>query len=109
MTPVHPARVCLIADQPVGAIVAEVLPTDRLADFPADYATARLRFRAAAKRLGWTLEVHPIPGSGPDGEDLTIDAAISPHAEAGKVLVVSSGLHGAEGPFGSAVQLAAME
>jgi hypothetical protein len=34
---------------------------------------------------------------------------MSPHPTAERVLVVSSGLHGAEGPFGSAVQLAAMD
>lgn len=78
------------------------------ADFPPDYATARARFRATARRLGWALDACPIPGVGPAGEDLTIDAAVSPHPDAGRVLVVSSGLHGAEGPFGSAVQLAVM-
>jgi hypothetical protein len=83
--------------------------TARPLDFPPDYSTARTRFRAAAARLGWRQETHLIPGTGPGGEDLTIDAAISPHPEAGKVLVVSGGLHGAEGPFGSAVQLAVMD
>jgi hypothetical protein len=76
--------------------------------FPPDYASARDRFRAAAKRLSWALDAYPIPGTGPAGEDLTIDAAVSPDADAERVLVVSSGLHGAEGPFGSAVQLALM-
>ena len=74
------------------------------ASFPLDYPTARAHFRAAAARLGWALKAHPVPGSGPAGEDLTIDAAISPHPTAGRVLIVSSGLHGAEGPFGSAVR-----
>ena len=83
--------------------------TDPAAAFPPDYATARARFRAAATRLGWAPQAHLIAGTGPGGEELTIDAAVSPHPDAGKVLVVSSGLHGAEGPFGSAVQLAAME
>lgn len=83
--------------------------TDPAADFPPDYATARTRFRAAATRLGWALGVQPIPGTGPAGEDLTIDTATSPAPTVERVLVVSSGLHGAEGPFGSAVQLAALE
>jgi hypothetical protein len=83
-------------------------------DFPPDYVTARDRFRAAAARLQWALHSHPIPGTGPSGEDLTIDAAISPsesahNSSAKRVLVVSSGLHGVEGPFGSAVQLAVMQ
>ncbi len=77
-------------------------------EFSSDYPLARCRFREAAQRLGWAIHKHPIPGTGPAGEDLSIDAAISPNPEAHRVLVVSSGLHGAEGPFGSAVQLAVM-
>ena len=83
--------------------------TDPATAFPPDYATARARFRAAAARLGWVQQAQHISGTGANGEDLSIDAAISPTRDADRVLVVSSGLHGAEGPFGSAVQLAAME
>jgi hypothetical protein len=85
-------------------------PDDPTDFFPPDYATARQRFRDGASTLGWTLESHPIDARGPAGELLTIDVAASPtpqpHAPA---LVVSSGLHGVEGPFGSAVQLAWMK
>ena len=77
--------------------------------FPADYVSSRARFRQAAAGLGWHLHTHRIDGTGPAGEDLTIDAAISPNAGADRVLVVSSALHGVEGPFGAAVQLAVME
>jgi uncharacterized protein DUF2817 len=77
--------------------------------FPADYVSSRARFRRAAAGLGWHLHTHRIDGTGPAGEDLTIDAAISPNAGADRVLVVSSALHGVEGPFGAAVQLAVME
>ena len=77
--------------------------------FPEDYLTSRARFRFAAARLGWSCSAHTIDGTGPAGEDLTLDAAISRGAGAERVLVVSSGLHGVEGPFGAAVQLAAME
>jgi Protein of unknown function (DUF2817) len=83
--------------------------TARPADFPPDYASARGWFRAAATSLGWTLHAHTIPGTGPSGEELSIDAANSPHSDASKVVVVSSGLHGVEAPFGSAVQLAMFE
>jgi hypothetical protein len=76
--------------------------------FPPDYLTSREQFREAAKRLGWSLHSQPIPCTGPGGEDLSIDAAISPNHNADRVLVVSSGLHGVEAPFGAAVQLAAM-
>jgi hypothetical protein len=74
--------------------------------FSPDYATARRRFRQAAQDAGWTLEAHAVGGAGPDGTQLTIEAAFTEPRPAGKVLVVSSGLHGVEGFFGSAVQLA---
>ena len=77
--------------------------------FPATYLTARDRFRDASDRLGWRARAYAIDATGPQHEDLTIDVAISPPADADRVLVISSGLHGVEGPFGSAVQLALME
>lgn len=77
--------------------------------FPPDYATSRIRFREAAKRLGWVSYQQRIEGSGPNGEELTIDSASSPNALAKNVVIISSGLHGVEASFGSAVQLAVME
>ena len=77
--------------------------------FSTDYATARGRFRQAALRLGWQLEAHAINARGPRGEELTIDVACSPAGDPRQVLVVSSGIHGVEGFFGSAVQLALLE
>lgn len=85
--------------------------------FSADYATARERFREAVARLGWQCEAHPITGespasgrlAGPHGEELTIDVAMSPGDGSKKALVLSSGLHGVEGFFGSAVQLGLLE
>jgi hypothetical protein len=74
-----------------------------------DYATARRRFRSAATRLGWELEAHRIEAPETIGEDLTIDVAISPGMSGGPAVVVSSGLHGVEGFFGSAVQLGLLE
>lgn len=76
--------------------------------FPSDYLTSRTRFREAARSLGWSLFAHCVGGADPHGEELTIDAAVSPNADADRVLVVSSGLHGVEAPFGAAVQLAVM-
>src|SRR5262245_31146720 len=76
--------------------------------FVEDYATARRRFREGAARLGWGLEALPIAGRGPAGEDLTIDVATSP-SPAEKALVLSSGVHGVEGFFGSAVQVELLE
>lgn len=76
--------------------------------FPSDYASSRQSFRQAADRLGWNLFPHPIGGCGPEGEELTIDAAVSTGGNGERVLIVSSGLHGVEAPFGAAVQLATM-
>ena len=81
--------------------------------FSPDYATARRRFRDAVDRLNWPRESHLIPGQGPNGEDLTIDVAVSAPARETpapiRTLILSSGLHGVEGFFGSAVQLAFLE
>jgi hypothetical protein len=79
-----------------------------LAAFSSDYSTARRRFRHAASRLGWTLEAHAIGARGPRDEQLTIDMATST-GDPERVLVVSSGIHGVEGFFGSAVQFALLE
>lgn len=77
--------------------------------FSPDYATARDRFRQAASRAGWSLEAHSIGIAGPYGEDLSIDVACSPPRGSDRTLVVSSGIHGIEGFFGSAVQLGLLE
>lgn len=74
--------------------------------FSTDYAAARDRFRAAASRLGVQIESHVIASKGPRGELLSIDVATVGPARCRRVVIVSSGLHGVEGFFGSAVQLA---
>lgn len=83
--------------------------TSSPAEFSPDYATARQRFRIAIERRGWHLESHPIGHASPAGEPLTIDVGCSPGADCDKALVISSGVHGVEGFFGSAVQLALLE
>ena len=77
--------------------------------FSDDYAAARARFRRAAEARGFRLDAFPIDRAGPSGEALTIDAAVLGPERPGRVLVVSSGLHGVEGFFGSAAQLAWLE
>lgn len=80
-----------------------------LSAFSPDYVSARERFRSAALAGGFTLESLSIGLRGPEGEDLTIDAArLGPEA-AERALVVSSGLHGVEGFLGSAVQQTLLE
>ena len=76
------------------------MPPDFAAYFSPDYATARARFRAAATAAGGALEAHPV------GDELTVDVAL--FAGPGPTVVLTSGVHGVEGPFGSAVQLACL-
>ncbi|HOV03780.1 MAG TPA: DUF2817 domain-containing protein [Kaistiaceae bacterium] len=79
------------------------------AHFSQGYAEARARFRAAAEALGASLEAHDLGLSGPNDEALTIDFARIGPADAARVMLVTSGLHGVEGYFGSAVQLAELD
>jgi hypothetical protein len=81
----------------------------RVTAFSVDYPTARERFRHAASRLGWQLEAYPISETGPRGEELTIDVGCSQYGDPERTLVLSSGVHGVEGFFGSAVQVALLE
>jgi Protein of unknown function (DUF2817) len=77
--------------------------------FSPDYFTARSRWRSAATRLGYRLESHEIEAVAPIDNHLTIDVAMCGNPLAHQALVISSGLHGAEGLFGAAVQLALLE
>lgn len=71
-----------------------------------DYATARDRFLAAARDCGATIRSHRFQADGPNGGPLTMDVARLGPPEPERAVIVSSGLHGVEGFFGSAVQLA---
>lgn len=77
--------------------------------FSPDYAVARDRFRHAARQRGWDLEHFELGQPGPHGEELTVDVARTVPSDASSTLVVSSGVHGVEAYFGSAVQIALME
>jgi hypothetical protein len=73
--------------------------------FSPGYAEARRRFLAAAEARGARVASRPIAARGPGGEELALDTAwLGPEAPA-RALVVSSGMHGAEGFAGSALQL----
>lgn len=72
--------------------------------FSEDYFACRERFRKAARLAGWHHESVAIDAAGAGGEELTIDFAASDRGNADRLLVVTSGLHGVEGPLGSAVQ-----
>lgn len=77
--------------------------------FSSTYQEARDRFCGAAHASGFELRSYPIDARGPHGEALAIDVALHPHTERARTLVISSGTHGVEGYFGSAVQLALLE
>jgi len=83
-----------------------VTPADDLSVFSADYETARTRFLEAAAQVGARLAAFPVAVPSTGGQPLTIDVAVVPGNNCGHVVVVTSGLHGVEGFFGSAVQLA---
>jgi hypothetical protein len=76
--------------------------------FSPTYESARLRFRAAAAANGATLDALPLSATGPDGLPLTIDIAWLGPARPKQAILHSSGLHGAEGFTGSAIQLRAL-
>lgn len=74
--------------------------------FSGSYRAARGRFREAARAAAAPLQHHLLAGAGPDGHELAIDVALVGARNPRRAVVVSSGLHGVEGFFGSAVQLA---
>lgn len=75
--------------------------------YPRDYMDARSRFTSLAQAVGLTLESHDsgLFGPGPDAAKcrLTTDVAISDGLERQHTLLITTGLHGVEGYFGSAV------
>ncbi|MEE8130449.1 MAG: M14 family metallopeptidase [Vicinamibacterales bacterium] len=73
--------------------------------FSPSYEVARRRFRDAARAAGATVEQHRVD-TGEAGVDLTIDVATVGSRKPSRTVVVSSGVHGVEGFFGSAIQLA---
>jgi hypothetical protein len=80
----------------------DILPPDY---FSSDYAGARERFLNGARNCGCEIASYPIGQVDPDGSPLTVDVAISTEGDASRCLLLSSGVHGVEGYFGSAVQL----
>lgn len=74
--------------------------------FSPDYATARSRFRSAARAAGAMLDALALGARGPAGEELAVDIAWLGAPGAQRVLLHTCGLHGVEAFAGSAVQLA---
>lgn len=80
-------------------------PDLHLDDFPADAASARRAFRHALEGVPFTWrETHVHPLAGPLGEELACELAWLGPADAERVLVVQSAVHGVEGFAGAAAQ-----
>lgn len=82
---------------------------DPAALFSASYAQARQRFRDAAGRRDLVVESTVLDRPGADGEELAIDVVRDGPADAQRLLIVISGVHGVEGYCGSAVQTGLLE
>lgn len=72
--------------------------------FSPNYQVARQRFIDTATAAGADMFAYPVAAELPD--DLFIDVALVGAQTPSSVMVISSGLHGVEGFFGSAVQTA---
>jgi predicted deacylase len=77
--------------------------------FSTDYFTARSKLITATNLHNGRLKSYQIDAELPLADELTIDVAIFGNPDASKAVVISSGLHGVEGLFGSAVQLATID
>lgn len=75
--------------------------------FSTDYSQARTRFVEAVRAVfpHASLVSVPHPATGPSAEPLWLDHAWLGPADASRVLVTQSGVHGVEGLAGSAIQL----
>ena len=72
--------------------------------FSASYAEARQKFLAAARARGLAIESELLDLLGAEGETLAMDVVRDGPADASRMLVVISGVHGVEGFCGSAIQ-----
>lgn len=77
-------------------------PATRFAD---GYATARAKFLAACTLAGLAPQAHAHPLAGPQGEPLATDVVRVGPAEARRLLVLTSGVHGVELFAGSGCQV----
>lgn len=77
--------------------------------FPEDYFGSRARFRDLLRARGFSHHSYPIRARGPFGEELSIDVGVRGGGASPQALVISSGLHGLEAPFGAACQFALLD
>ena len=69
------------------------------------YQQARENFLSACSEAGCPVSSYLHPLKGPEGEELATDVAWFGPEDAGKLLVMVSGVHGVEGFSGSATQV----
>lgn len=80
---------------------------DPIRHFSANYAEAREKFFAAARKNDLSVERHVHPAArGDAGEELSIDVVTLGDASAAGMLLLASGTHGVEGFCGSGCQVA---
>ena len=72
--------------------------------FSASYAQARQRFLHLAKQRELAVSTHVLDAPGHAGETLAMDVVRDGPANASRVLLTTSGVHGVEGYCGSGVQ-----
>lgn len=72
--------------------------------FGRTYQDSRENFLAAAAERGLLVDSYPLPLEGAQGEVLATDVVYDGAADASKLIIVLSGVHGVEGYCGSAVQ-----
>lgn len=85
---------------------ATVRHDEQVPPYATDFAALRQGFRASAQRAGAELFEYLHPLNGPDGKALATDVALLGRRGAPKLIVLISGTHGVEGPFGSTCQTA---
>jgi len=83
--------------------------TDIVGLFSPSYALARRKFLQAAAARGLVVDCRVLDLVGAEGETLAIDVVRDGPADAARLLIVISGVHGVEGYCGSAVQTGLLE
>ena len=73
--------------------------------FRTSYAAARQAFRDVATARGLGIVPHRNPAKGAEGEELASDVTLIGPADAERLLICTSGTHGAEGFCGSGIQV----
>ena len=99
------ALLALVLATFTAGISSAVAEENAAAYFSDTYQEARLKFIAAAKAVGGSLEQHRNPHQGAEGEALYTDVATFNLPGAKTILILGSGTHGVEGFAGSALQV----